>query len=62
MPSLPLKTQIVDAEVRTSIIGDGCVIKAGSRVSDSVVGLRSLIGHDCVLDKGECTHVDGVWE
>lgn len=34
----------------TSIIGDGCVIKAGTVVKHSVVGLRSLIDEDCIIE------------
>jgi len=36
--------------VTRSIIGDGCVIKAGAAVRRSVVGLRSLIEEDCVIE------------
>lgn len=36
-------------QVKHSIIGDGCVIKAGSKVYGSVVGIRSLIGTDCIV-------------
>lgn len=43
-------SKIVDAEVMQSIIGDGCVIKAGSKVHNSVIGIRSLIGADCIID------------
>ncbi len=35
-----------------SIIGDGCVVKAGSKISNSVIGIRSLIGTDCVVQVG----------
>mmetsp|Transcript_3402 Transcript_3402/g.8454 ORF Transcript_3402/g.8454 Transcript_3402/m.8454 type:complete len:510 (-) Transcript_3402:684-2213(-) len=42
-------SKILDAEVVHSIIGDGCVVKAGSKVHGSVVGIRSLIGSDCVV-------------
>ncbi len=40
-------SKILDAQITTSIIGDGCVIKSGSVVDGCVVGIRSLIGHDC---------------
>lgn len=43
-------SKILDCEVGTSIIGDGCVIKAGSKVNGSVVGIRSLIGSGCTIE------------
>lgn len=43
-------SKILDSEVIHSIIGDGCVVKAGSKVHGSVVGIRSLIGADCVVE------------
>lgn len=42
-------SKIVDAEIHNCIIGDGSLIKAGSTVSHSVVGLRSLINEDCTI-------------
>jgi carbonic anhydrase/acetyltransferase-like protein (isoleucine patch superfamily) len=42
-------SKIVDAEIHNCIIGDGSLIKAGSTVTRSVVGLRSLINEDCVV-------------
>lgn len=44
-------SKILDAQITTSIIGDGCVIKSGSVVDGCVVGIRSLIGHDCKIEK-----------
>jgi len=44
-------SKVLDASVSNSIIGDGCVIKSGSKVSGSVIGIRSLIGHDCKIEK-----------
>lgn len=43
-------SKIMDAEVVHSIIGDGCVIKAGSSVKGSVIGIRSLIGSDVTIE------------
>jgi len=43
-------SKITQAEVTRSIIGDGCVIKAGSVVRNSVIGLRSLIEEDCLVE------------
>jgi carbonic anhydrase/acetyltransferase-like protein (isoleucine patch superfamily) len=42
-------SKIVDAEISNCIIGDGSLIKAGSKVTRSVVGLRSLINEDCTI-------------
>lgn len=42
-------SKIVDAEIENCIIGDGSLIKAGSKVTRSVVGLRSLINEDCTV-------------
>ena len=41
--------KLIDSEVEKSILGDGCVIGAGSRIIHSVVGLRSRIGRDCTI-------------
>jgi len=43
-------SKIMEAEVVHSIIGDGCVIKSGSTVKGSVVGIRSLIGSNCTIE------------
>lgn len=43
-------SKIMQADVVRSIIGDGCVIKSGSVIKNSVVGLRSLIDEDCVIE------------
>ena len=40
-------SKILDASVTHTIVGDGCVIKSGSTINNCVVGIRSLIGHDC---------------
>ncbi|KAF6266558.1 ADP-glucose pyrophosphorylase small subunit [Scenedesmus sp. NREL 46B-D3] len=47
---LPPSKVLQDVVVRNAIIGDGSNIKARSRVSNSIVGLRSLIGEDCVIE------------
>lgn len=33
-----------------SILGDGCVIRAGCRINHSVIGLRTLINESCTVD------------
>ena len=43
-------SKVLDATVERSIIGDGCVIDSGSKVIHSVVGLRSRIGKDCIIE------------
>lgn len=55
-PSLPPPCPV--PQVIHSIIGDGCVIKAGSKVHGSVVGIRSLIGADCVVQVRHDEDVD----
>ena len=43
-------SKIIDAVVERSILGDGCTVEKGSRVVHSVVGLRSRIKEDCVIE------------
>lgn len=64
-------SKVIDADIAFSIIGDGCVIKPGAKVSNSVVGIRSLIGADCIVQDAlvmgsdyyetleECAYVPG---
>merc|ERR1719163_449817 len=42
-------SKLIDCEVNDSVLGDGCVIRQGTKVGHSVVGLRSLIGSNCVI-------------
>jgi len=42
-------SKVMDAEIVSSIVGDGCVLRAGTVVSNSVVGLRTLIGEGCLI-------------
>ena len=44
----PSKVQA--AQISKSILGDGCVVRAGARVHHSVVGLRCLIAENCVVE------------
>jgi glucose-1-phosphate adenylyltransferase len=43
-------SKIIDATVERSILGDGCTVEQGSRVVHSVVGLRSRIKEDCLIE------------
>mmetsp|Transcript_6441 Transcript_6441/g.15392 ORF Transcript_6441/g.15392 Transcript_6441/m.15392 type:complete len:497 (+) Transcript_6441:134-1624(+) len=43
-------SKLMDVECVKSIIGDGCVIKSGTSVKGSIVGIRSLIGADCQIE------------
>ena len=43
-------SKVLDAEVNSSILGDGCVVRAGCKINHSVIGLRSLIGAGTTID------------
>ncbi|KAK9818435.1 hypothetical protein WJX72_012537 [[Myrmecia] bisecta] len=43
-------SKVLDAEVESSILGDGCVIRAGCKITHSVIGLRSLINNGCTVE------------
>ena len=43
-------SKVADAEVTDSILGDGTVIRAGTKIKHSVVGLRSLIQENCIVE------------
>lgn len=43
-------SKVIEADVSESIIGDGCVIRAGTKISHSVIGLRSLINENCIIE------------
>lgn len=47
---LPPSKVMADVTIANAIVGDGSLIKAGSRVSNSIIGLRSLISEDCVIE------------
>ena len=36
--------------MNSAIIGDGSLIRAGTKISNSVIGLRSLINEDCTIE------------
>merc|ERR1719258_269010 len=44
-------SKLVECNVERSMIGDGCVIRHGTSVTGSMVGLRSLIGSNCTIDE-----------
>jgi len=44
-------SKLMDVEIKSSVIGDGCYIREGSKVTDSVIGLRTLIGENCLVEK-----------
>lgn len=31
-------------------MGDGSLVKRGAKISNSIIGLRSLVGEDCVIE------------
>lgn len=43
-------SKVQDAEIVDSILGEGCVIRAGASVKHSVVGLRTLVCEHCVVE------------
>ena len=43
-------SKVLDAEVNNSILGDGCVVRAGCKINHSVIGLRTLIGAGTTID------------
>lgn len=43
-------SKIVDADISTSVIGDGCFIRGGSKIQNSLVGLRTLVGENCLIE------------
>lgn len=40
-------SKVRDSVIENSILGDGCVVKPGTEIKHSVIGLRSLIGQNC---------------
>jgi glucose-1-phosphate adenylyltransferase len=48
MRNLP-PSRINGAALEHSVVADGCIIGAGSRVERSLIGVRSIIGSDCVV-------------
>jgi glucose-1-phosphate adenylyltransferase len=42
-------SKVVDAEVHNAIIGDGTLVKKGAKITNSIIGLRSLIGENVVI-------------
>src|SRR5262249_41623520 len=48
MRNLP-PSRIVGSTLDRAIVSDGCVILSGSRIGQSVVGVRTRIGHDVTL-------------
>eukprot|EP01024_Parvocaulis_polyphysoides_P007805 TRINITY_DN12296_c0_g1_i1.p1 TRINITY_DN12296_c0_g1~~TRINITY_DN12296_c0_g1_i1.p1 ORF type:complete len:327 (-),score=43.48 TRINITY_DN12296_c0_g1_i1:282-1262(-) len=43
-------SKMVDAEVTRCVLGDGCVIKPGCKIGNSVIGLRTIINEDCIIE------------
>jgi glucose-1-phosphate adenylyltransferase len=48
MRNLP-PSRINEAALEHSVVADGCVIGCGSRIERSLIGVRSVIGSDCVI-------------
>ncbi len=43
-------TQIESAQTSHSIVAEGCIIEKGVKIDRSLIGLRSCLGENCVLD------------
>ena len=43
-------SKVAQAQITNSILGDGTVIRAGTKIDHSVVGLRSLIQENCIIE------------
>eukprot|EP00191_Tetraselmis_sp_GSL018_P003032 CAMPEP_0177598000 /NCGR_PEP_ID=MMETSP0419_2-20121207/12059_1 /TAXON_ID=582737 /ORGANISM="Tetraselmis sp., Strain GSL018" /LENGTH=514 /DNA_ID=CAMNT_0019090303 /DNA_START=182 /DNA_END=1726 /DNA_ORIENTATION=+ len=43
-------SKVLDAEVHNSIVGDGCVVRASAKITHSVIGLRTLISENVVVE------------
>lgn len=50
-------SRVIDAEINNTVLGDGCVIRAGSTIDHSVIGLRALIGENCVVKVPKLTQI-----
>lgn len=48
MRNLP-PSRINEAVLEHSVIADGCIIGSGSRIERSLIGVRSVIGSDCII-------------
>jgi glucose-1-phosphate adenylyltransferase len=48
MRNLPA-SRIDGATLEHSVIADGCIIGSGTQIERSLVGVRSVIGSDCVI-------------
>ncbi len=42
-------SRIAGAEIRSSLIGDGCIIGAGTKIENSVIGIRCRIGENVTI-------------
>lgn len=43
-------SKVAGADITNCIIGDGCQINPGCTVTNSMIGLRSVISEDCVIE------------
>jgi glucose-1-phosphate adenylyltransferase len=44
-------SRIEDAVLKQSLISDGCVVLPGTRIEESLLGVRSRVGRNCILKK-----------
>lgn len=43
-------SKVMGADVERSILGDGCTVEKGTKIVHSVIGLRSRIAEDCLIE------------
>jgi glucose-1-phosphate adenylyltransferase len=43
-------SKVMEADIVDSILGDGCTVEKGTRIVHSVIGLRSRIAKDCLIE------------
>ena len=43
------RTRVDEATVERSLVADGCIIESGTRIENSVIGLRCHIGRDVTI-------------
>ena len=42
-------SKVMNAQVNNCVLGDGSILKAGAKISNSVLGVRSLVNEDVII-------------